>query len=287
MTDNASAIAGGSRRGLLAAAADHDASNAPWTIPWAFRDTDLLRAQIGGSFGALHADFARCLALGAWAAQKPMRMLVVGLAMHATLDEALLAGLRNAGWPFEALGDARLDACWDSRWEFVAATADAPARYQPGPSYHDRLRLELLLDAWDRASLGFKGDGRRLDPLADALASTTAAFSPDLALPADLLRKVADERRADADAERRLRRGLRDRLDEIAGDDIRHLAIAGALDGWGDADKAVQRYGTPSMRTLLRAFRERPPSAQARADLEPLLSRLRRNLWAPFATVSQ
>jgi len=265
---------------------DFPPSLTPWTVPWPFLDNAASRGR-QGALTPLQADFARSLALSAWAARKPMRMILFGLAMHTTLDDALLESLRNAGWKFDGLDNPQLDACWDSRWEFVAASAEAPARYQPGPSYHDRLRLELLLDAWERASLRFKGDGRRLDPLADALARTTAAFSAELALPAHLLREVADERRAEAEAERRLRRGLRDRLDELAGDDIRHLAIAGALDGWGDADKAVQRYGTPSMRTLLRTFREQPPSARARADLEPLLSRLRGNLWAPFATVSQ
>ena len=50
---------------------------------------------------------------------------------------------------------------------------------------------------------------------------------------------------------------------------------------------AVQRYGTESMRAMLRAFREQPPATDARAELEPLLARLRRNLWAPFAVVSQ
>ena len=265
---------------------DFPPSLTSWTAPWPFRDNAASRRR-QSALTPLQADFARSLAMSAWAARKPMRMILFGLAMHAMLDDALLECLRNAGWGFDGLDDPQLDACWDSRWEFVAATAETPARYQPGPSYHDRLRLELLLDAWERASLRFKGDGRRLDPLADALARTAAEFSPELALPADLLRKVADERRADADAERRLRRGLRDRLEGLAGDDIRHLAIAGALDGWGDADKAVQRYGTASMRELLRACREQPPSAQARAELEPFLSRLRRNLWAPFATVSQ
>jgi hypothetical protein len=49
----------------------------------------------------------------------------------------------------------------------------------------------------------------------------------------------------------------------------------------------VRRYGTVSMRSLLRAFRDLPPATKARAELEPLLVRLRRNLWAPFAIVSQ
>ena len=276
-----------SRRGGASAAFDHPLQTDAWTVPWPFRDSDWLRAQIGKSLTPLQADFARCLAMSAWAAHKPMRMLVFGLAMHATLDDALLECLRKCGWPFGALDDPRLDVCWDSRWEFVAASDEVPSRYQQGPSYHDRLRVELLLDAWERASLHFVGDGRRLDPLADALARTSAAFSPELALPPGLLRKVADERRADIDVERRLRRGLRDRLEELPGDDIRHLAIAGAFDGWGDIDKAVRRYGTESMRSLLRAFRELPPATKARAELEPLLVHLRRNLWAPFAVVSQ
>ena len=119
------------------------------------------------------------------------------------------------------------------------------------------------------------------------MARTTAAFSRELALPPQLLRRVADERRAELAAERRLRRSLRDRLEDVAGDDIRHLAIAGAFDGWGDIDKAVQRYGTESMRAMLRTFREQPPATEARAELEPLLASLRLNLWAPFAVVSR
>lgn len=276
-----------SRRGgvsaVIAAAFESDG----WTIPWPFRDNEWLRAQIGKNLTPLQADFARCLALAAWAAHKPMRMLVLGLAMHATLDDALFEALRLSGWPFQALDDPRLDVCWDSRWEFIAATDEAPARYQHGPSYHDRLRVELLLDAWERASLHFTAGGRRLDPLADALARTTAAFSADLALPPALLRKVADERHEDIENERQLRCGLRDRLEELPGDDIRHLAITGAFDGWGDIDKAVQRYGTESMRSLLRLFRDLPTATVAREQLEPLIARLRSNLWAPFAVVSQ
>ena len=269
------------------AALDHSPSLDASHIPWPFRDSDWLRAQIGRALTPLQADFARCLAMSAWAAHKPMRMLVFGLAMHATLDDALLQCLRKSGWPFAGLDDPRLDACWDSRWEFVAASDEVPGRFRRGPSYHERLRVELLLDAWERASLRLTGDGRRLDPLAEALARTTAAFSRDLALPPQLLRKVADERRAELAAERRLRRSLRDRLEDVAGDDIRHLAIAGAFDGWGDIDKAVQRYGTESMRAMLRTFREQPPATEARAELEPLLASLRLNLWAPFAVVSR
>lgn len=276
-----------SRRGGVSATFEAAFESDAWTVPWPFRDSEWLRAQIGKSLTPLQADFARCLALSAWAAHKPMRMLVLGLAMHATLDDALLESLRLSNWPFQALDDPRLDVCWDSRWEFIAATDEMPARYQPGPSYHDRLRVELLLDAWERASLQFVGEGRRLDPLALALARTTAAFSPELALPAALLRKVASERHADIEAEQRLRRGLRDRLEELPGDDIRHLAITGAFDGWGDIDQAVRRYGTESMRSLLRLFRSLPPATEAREELEPLLTRLRRNLWAPFAVVSQ
>ncbi|MGH8172037.1 MAG: hypothetical protein ACREPX_02750 [Rhodanobacteraceae bacterium] len=276
-----------SRRGGVSAAFAASFQSDAWTVPWPFRDSEWLRAQIGKTLTPLQADFARCLAMSAWAAHKPMRMLVFGLAMHSSLDDALLACLRLSGWPFRALDDPRLDVCWDSRWEFIAATDEMPARYQQAPSYHDRLRLELLLDAWERATLHFAGDGRRLDPLADALAGASAAFSQELALPPALLRKVADERRLDIEAERQLRLGLHDRLEELPGDDIRHLAITGAFDGWGDIDKAVSRYGTESMRSLLRLFRDLPPATFAREELEPMLMDLRRNLWAPFAVVSQ
>jgi hypothetical protein len=287
MTKRPIRLATNARSASASAAIDRSPTCNASPIPWPFRDSDWLRAQTGRRLSPLQADFARCLAMSAWAAHKPMRMLVFGLAMHATLDDALLECLRRSGWPFEGLDDPRLDACWDSRWEFVAATEDVPGRFQRGPSYHERLRVELLLDAWERASLRLAVDERRLDPLAQALAQTTAAFSRELALPPALLRKVADERRADVDAERRLRRCLREGLEEVAGDDIRHLAIAGAFDGWGDIDKAVQRYGTEPMRAMLRAFREQPPPTDARDALEPLLAQLRRNLWAPYAVVSQ
>jgi len=43
----------------------------------------------------------------------------------------------------------------------------------------------------------------------------------------------------------------------------------------------VQRYGTPAMRVLLRAHRERYVPGSACADVEPRLARLRREVWAP------
>ena len=236
--------------------------------PWPFRDSERSQRQIGAGPTRVEADFARCLAIAAWAVSKPMRMVALGLPMHSSLDDCLLACLDHAGWTLVGLDDARLEACWDARWEFVAATVDAPSHYRPGPSYHERLRLELLLDAWERASLRGTGSIGEHDALADALARATAAFAPELALPFDLLRAVAVERRADIEAEQRLRRDVRNGLCEIAGDDIRHLAIAGALDGWADLDKAVMRYGTESMRALLRAWRRQPPSTHARAELE-------------------
>jgi hypothetical protein len=65
--------------------------------------------------------------------------------------------------------------------------------------------------------------------------------------------------------------------------DIRHLAIAAALDGGGDVAATVQRYGTPSMRVLLRAHTERAPPTSARSALAPRLARVRRELWTSIA----
>jgi len=259
----------------------------PATPPWPFLDSECSLGQIGSGPTRLEADFARCLAVAAWASNKPMRMVALGLPMHAALDDCLLACLRNAGWTLDGLDDARLARCWDSRWEFVAPTASVAAHYRPGPSYHERLRVELLLDAWERASLQGSHTSCGLDALTRALANATAAFCADLALPFERLRDAAAERRAEIDAEQRLRTDVRDRLDEIASDDIRHLAIAGALDGWADLGKIVQRYGTESMRARVAQWRLRPPSTRARAELEPSLERLRRELWSPFAPVSR
>ena len=61
-----------------------------------FRDGDASRRQIGLQLGALEADFARCLAMSAWAIEKPLRMLVFALPMHTSLDACLLARLRDA-----------------------------------------------------------------------------------------------------------------------------------------------------------------------------------------------
>lgn len=288
MTDTPPATENGTRLRhptLLAGAGAGTVSG--WSVPWPFRENPAARRRVGSALSPLEADFARCLAMSAWAVLKPLRMVLFGMPMHASLDDCLLASLRRAGHELESLAARELDACWESRWEFVAASDEAPSHYRRGPSYHERLRVELVLDAWERASLRLGGDGRELDPLADALARATAAFSPALALPAELLRRVAAERRADADAERRLRRGVRDRLAEIPGDDIRHLAIAGALDGWADVDTAVRRYGTPPMRAWLARCRSEAPATLARAELEPRLARLRRELWAPFCVVNQ
>ena len=67
----------------------------------------------------------------------------------------------------------------------------------------------------------------------------------------------------------------------LADDGIGRLALTLALDGGADLGDAVQRYGTPTMRVLLRAHRERCVPGSACADLEPRLARLRREVWAP------
>jgi len=254
-----------------------------FTVPWPFRDSKGLRSRIGEELTRLQADFARCLALAAWATTKPLRLVSFGMPMHAGIDDALLACLRNAGWEIAGLDDARLDECWDSRVEFVAARAGEPGQYQEGPSYHERLRLELLLDAWERISLRLISDVGALDALAAKLAEASAVFAAPLPLPVDVLRRAAAERQAEALAEDLLEAQLRVDLTAFPADHIGRFAIACALDGARDAVNAVQRYGTEAMRERVHEFARRRPPTQARAVAEFVLARLRRELWAPIA----
>jgi hypothetical protein len=46
---------------------------------------------------------------------------------------------------------------------------------------------------------------------------------------------------------------------------------------------AIRRHGTPSMRVLLRAHRDRSAAGGVLAELEPRLSRLKIELWAPVS----
>ena len=138
--------------------------------------------------------------------------------------------------------DDVLQPCLDSRWEFVRGNEYRPARYRPAPSYHERLRVELLIGAWQRASRRPVG-ADALESMARDLAAATAALAAHLALPVALLRRAAAERLVDAAAEERLHRQIRKGMLEFAEHDIRHLAIAAALDGGGDHRCAVRRYG--------------------------------------------
>jgi hypothetical protein len=253
-----------------------------FSVPGPFRDSKSLRNRAASDLSRLQADFARCLALAAWAIAKPLRLVAFGVPMHAGIDDALLACLRNAGWPFAGLDDARLDECWDSRVEFAAASADEPAQYREGPSYHERLRLELLLDAWERISLRLVSDVSALDALAARLAEASAVFAAPLAVPIDALRRAAAERQAEALCEDLLEAQLRVDLAAFPAEHIGRLAIQCALDGAVDAGKAVQRYGTEAMRERVREFGERRPPTQARAIADFVLARLRRELWAPI-----
>ena len=248
-----------------------------------FRDGDVSRRQIGTQLDPAQALFARCLAMSGWAIAKPLRLIVFGLPMRASLDECLLARLRDAGCDLRGLEDETLRPCLDSRWEFIRGNEYRPARYRPGPSYHERLRVELLVAAWQRATRGSAGIDA-LESIARNLAAATSALAAHLALPVALLRRAAAERRLDAAAEERLQRQLQKAMLEFAEDDIRHLAIAAALDGAADIAGAVRRYGSPAMQVLLRAHVERISPTGSRAALEPRLARLRTQLWAPIAT---
>src|SRR3954469_15156713 len=201
-------------------------ADAPWARLSAmatFRDGEMSRRQIGTQLDPLQADFARCLAMSGWAIARPLRLIVFGPPMQASLDECLLDRLHDAGHAFGGLDDGALAACLDARWEFVRGNESSPARYRPGPSYHERLRVDLLLDAWDRASRRADVGYETIETLARDLATASAALSSRLALPYALLRRAAAERRIDSDAELRLQRHVRKGLVELAMGDIRHL----------------------------------------------------------------
>jgi hypothetical protein len=245
----------------------------------AFVDGVISATQIGKDLSALEADFARCLAMSAWATEKPLRLVVFGLSMHASLDECLLATLRHAGHAFAGLDDPVLAPCWDSRWEFVAPDDYSAARYRRGPSYRERLRVKLLLDAWrDAARRAAHRDV--LDALVHKIAAASAAFAAHLAIPSELLRRAADEHRFVAAGEKRFREQLRRMLIELGENDVRTLAITAALDN-ADLDAVVARHGTPAMRVLSRAYAERRVPADAREALEVRFDRIRAELWAP------
>lgn len=247
-----------------------------------FRDGETSRRQIGAQLDAAQADFARCLAMSGWAIARPLRMLAFGLPMQTSLDDCLLARLRDAGYALQGLGDDVLGACLDSRWEFVRGNECTPARYRPAPSYHERLRVGLLVDAWRRASRRCSSI-EALETIAGHLAAATGALGSRLALPIALLRRAAAETCIDRAADDRLRRQLQRELIRMDDDDVRHLAITAALDGAADVATTVRRYGSAAMHVLLRAHQDRTSSTSARITLEPRLARLRRELWAPVA----
>jgi len=247
-----------------------------------FRDGDASRRQIGTQLDATEADFARCLAMSAWAIEKPLRMLVFALPIETSLDECLLARLRDAGHALRSLGDDAIARCLDSPWAFVRGSEAGPARYRPAPSYNDRLRVALLIDAWERAARRC-GVIDTIEALSRRLSEAGAALAPRLGVPAALLRRAAAEMQLDVAAEERLRRQIRRRMVGFGDDDIRRLALTAALEGDADLAETVQRHGTPAMRIFLRAYRDRCASGSACADVAPRLARLRQALWAPMS----
>lgn len=247
-----------------------------------FRDGETSRRQIGTELGPVEADFARCLAMSAWASEKPLRMLAFALPMETSLDDCLLARLRAAGHALRFLSDDPFLPCLDSRWEFVRGTETRPARYRPAPSYNERLRIALLIDAWERASRR-SGAIDALEALSRRLSEASVMIDARLGVPASLLRDAAAERLLGIAAEERLRNQIRRGLLGFGDDDVRRLALTAALDGGGDLGEAVQRHGTAAMRLFLRAYRDRTAPGSARADLEPRLARLRQAVWAPVS----
>lgn len=122
-----------------------------------------------------------------------------------------------------------------------------------------------------------------VEMLSRRLSSASATLAARLGVPAALLRRAAAERQLDVAAEEQLRRQIRRGMVGIADDDIRRLALTAALEGGADLAETIQRHGTPSMRVLLRAHRDRRVPGTACADVEPRLARLRRELWAPVS----
>ena len=252
-----------------------------WAAAADFGDSELSLAQIGTEIDALRADFARCLAMSAWAAAKPLRMVVFGLSMYTTLDECLLALLRAERHALGGLDDEMLQPCWDSRWEFVAGTDRTPSHYRPAPSYNERLRVKLLADAWERSSYKL-ADVDAFVMTSDRLARASAALSPTLELPMSLLLDAATERRRDVEAFEHLRTHLRKLIIDLPTDDLRRLALVEALDGKTSFADSVRRFGTPAMRVLLRAHLDRTPATRARELLATLLGNLCKALWGPL-----
>lgn len=168
--------------------------------PLPFRDTERLRAQTRElGLSRLQADFIRYLALSAWLVCHPLRQLWNRPpSMHPMLDSCLAAFLNRAGWPLRGTDDPALGNCWELRWEFVAASTGQAAFLRKAPSYHDRVRLEFLLAAWERVTAIAGSDAATIDLLSQRLAESSAAFGARFALPVDLLRRAADERRADS-----------------------------------------------------------------------------------------
>jgi hypothetical protein len=119
--------------------------------------------------------------------------------------------------------------------------------------------------------------------LSRRLSEASATLAARLGVPAALLRCAAAERQLDAGAEEQLRRQIRRGMVGFADDDIRRLALTAALEGSADLVETVQRHGTPSMRVLLRAHRDRCVPGSVSADLEPRLARLRHEVWAPVS----
>lgn len=263
---------------------DEDASSAAIRLAAmaTFRDGDASRRQIGTQLGAVEADFARCLAMSAWAAERPLRMLVFALPMQTSLDECLVARLRAAGHALRSLSDDAFARCLESRWEFVRGRETQPARYRPAPSYNDRSRVALLIDAWERATRR-SGAIDTIESLSRRVSEASVAIDARLGVPTALLRSAAAERQLAAAAEENLRRQIRRGMLAFGDDDVRRLALSAALDGGADLGEAVQRHGTPAMRLFLRAHRDRYVPGSARADLEPRLARLRQAIWAPVS----
>ncbi|GAA0705343.1 hypothetical protein [Dokdonella soli] len=258
----------------------NDPDSSEWMASTPFGDSAYLRNQMQAwRLTLLQADFVRCLALSAWAKRRPVRLMSLELPRGATLDDCLLVCLRRCGWSTRDLGDEALRSCWELRIEFVAARAGLPAHYRVGPSYHDRLRLDLLLHTWERLSYR-EINAAIVEMVSAKLADATASFSQRLALPLPLLHGVVAERRAERAAERRSGAERRPLPFERSADEIRHLAITHTLESAAVLERILRRYGTAPMRTAQRHWARSHPTP-AQVEFEGLRANLCRELWAP------
>jgi hypothetical protein len=223
----------------------------------------------------LRAEFLCYLALGLHIREH--HGIPICIDSSTRLQDDVLRLLQAGGrHELQNFDDLRLRDCWDLRWTFQP---DAPlhrAHFRPGPSYNDRLRMELLLNIWERSPLRSDEDPDATDVIARSLRETAARFGHFL--KPELLRDAAEERRAETRAWSDLHSRMRTQVERLPHDSLAYLALTEAIDGGCDLPLAVARHGSGEMRDILRP-RLAPPVTQRQA-LEPALRQLRRRIWS-------